>query len=93
MKKLIVVMIMLVGFSTVGFASPKPYTMIQEHYMVVQGDTLDSIASNHIIKNTYGVREIKEFKEGIKELNPQLLQREVEPGEVININYWINTEG
>lgn len=57
MKKLIVVMIMLVGFSTVGFASPKPYTMIQEHYMVVQGDTLDSIASNHIIKNTYGVNQ------------------------------------
>ena len=90
MKKVFLLMIFAVLFgNTIAFANPN-YTLIHDHYTVVQGDTLDSIATKYIVKNTYGKREIREFKEGIKEINPQLLQREVKVGEVININYWIN---
>jgi hypothetical protein len=39
-------------------------------------------------KNTYGIRDIYEFKEGIRELNDWLLTRDVKKGDVLRINYW-----
>lgn len=93
MKKMIIVMFVLLGFSNVCFANAKPYVLIQEEYTVMQGDTLDSITNSHIIKNTYGTREFLEFREGIKQLNPQLLNRPIETGETLHINYWVNNGG
>ena len=51
-------------------------------------DTLDSIAQKYIQKNTYGVRDINEFSEGIREINNWLMTRELKPGDIIRINYW-----
>ena len=39
-------------------------------------------------KNTYGPRELREFIEGIRELNEWLLQRDIAAGDTLRINYW-----
>ena len=72
-----------------GTVEAHPWVFVEDHYTVQSGDTLSKIANEFIKKNTYAPREIREFTEGIKELNPELLKRDVIPGEVININYWI----
>ena len=72
-----------------GTVEAHPWVFVEYHYTVQSGDTLSKIANEFIKKNTYAPREIREFTEGIKELNPELLKRDVIPGEVIDINYWI----
>ena len=72
-----------------GTVEAHPWIFVEDHYTVQSGDTLSRIANEFIKKNTYAPREIREFTEGIKELNPELLKRDVIPGEVIDINYWI----
>ena len=65
--------------------------LIEETYTVQKGDTLWSISETYLKKNTGGRRYILEFQEGIKELNPWLLDTrgQVYPGQVLGINYWI----
>ena len=70
-------------------AANKPYELITEYYTVQDQDTLDSIARTFIKKNTYGKRKLKEFEQGILELNPELLSRDPRQGDVLMINYWI----
>ena len=40
-------------------------------------------------KNTYGPRELKEFKSGIVQLNTWLLSRDVQAGDKVKVNYWV----
>ncbi|BAL84999.1 hypothetical protein SELR_pSRC101920 (plasmid) [Selenomonas ruminantium subsp. lactilytica TAM6421] len=37
---------------------------------------------------TNGARDKTEFREGIRELNDWLLERELQTGDVLRINYW-----
>lgn len=64
------------------------YIFVTEEYRVQKDDTLDSITYMFIKKNTYSYREFDEFKEGIKENNPQLIYRDVEENELLTITYW-----
>jgi nucleoid-associated protein YgaU len=68
--------------------------LVTETYIVQHGDNLWNIAARYMVKNTYGPREIREFYQGIIELNfdsvfagrkPGL----VLPGDRLQINYWI----
>lgn len=79
------------GYAVDVSAAPQNWQLIQDTYKVQEGDSLMSIAQEFIKKNTYGPREINEFKEGIKQLNPELLyQDDVVPGETLQINYWVD---
>lgn len=63
-------------------------------YIVQPGDTLWSIAYEYVGKNTYGPRDVREFKSGIEQLNPWLKTSErqygglVLPGDELIIHYW-----
>jgi ABC-type glycerol-3-phosphate transport system substrate-binding protein len=58
-------------------------------YTVVAGDTLQSIAEKFIVRNTGTVRGIKEFEEGIRDENYEVIgDGGVLPGEILKINYW-----
>ena len=93
MKK-VVIALMAALFVCVGNVSEaaevdhRTWTVVQVSYEVQQGDTLNSIAEKYVQKNTYGSRDINEFREGIRELNDWLLTRELKPGDVLRINYW-----
>ena len=41
-------------------------------------------------KNTYGPRELKEFKSGIVQLNDWLLTRDLQAGDKVKVNYWVS---
>ena len=66
----------------------RAWTLVQVSYEVQQGDTLDSVTEMYMKKNSYGKREFKEFREGIKQLNDWLLERDMKEGDVLRINYW-----
>lgn len=65
--------------------------LVEDTYTVKSGDTLWTISEAYLKKNTGGRRYILEFKEGIKELNPWLLETDgqVKPGDVLRINYFV----
>jgi ABC-type glycerol-3-phosphate transport system substrate-binding protein len=66
----------------------RAWTVVHVSYKVQAGDTLESIAKKYMQKNTYGAREVNEFREGIRELNEWLLTRDIKPGDILRINYW-----
>ena len=66
-----------------------PYQLVEVEYTVQAGDSLDSIAQAYMAKNTYGPRELKEFKSGIVQLNTWLLDRDVQAGDTVRVNYWV----
>ena len=68
------------------------YKLVQDEYTAVKGDTLDSITTAFMKKNTYGKREHDEFRSGIIELNPWMEKRDVHEGDKIKINYWIEVK-
>ena len=70
-------------------AAEVDYVLVEASYTVQASDTLQSIAAAYMQKNTYGKREIREFTEGIRELNEQLVIGTVHTGDIIRINYWI----
>ena len=95
MKKVMVMVAMfftLVCVASSTEAASKPWVLVEDTYVVQPKDTLNSIAVVFMSKNTYAQREIREFTEGIKELNPELDKREVISGETLHINYWIKAE-
>jgi lysM domain protein len=68
--------------------------LVEETYTVRQGDTLWGIAEEYVAKNTGTRRYILEYKSGIEELNPWLMERKgmIYPGDQLTLTYWVKGE-
>ena len=68
--------------------------LVEEVYTVKPGDTVWGIAETYLQKNTGTRRYILEYKSGIEELNPWLLERkgEIYPGDKLTLTYWVKSE-
>lgn len=91
MKKIFLVFLIVLSFSTIVHAAD--YKYVVEDYIVQQGETVEDIAGKFILKNTYGPREIREFISGIRELNDIPNNEDVIQGQAIKISYWIAEKG
>ena len=65
--------------------------LVEETYTVRPGDTIWGIAEEYVAKNTATRRYILEYKSGIEELNPWLLERHgmIYPGDKLTLTYWV----
>ena len=65
--------------------------LVEETYVVRPGDTIWGIAEEYCAKNTATRRYILEYKAGMEELNPWLLDRkgQIYPGDEIRVTYWV----
>ena len=72
----------------------KNAVLVEETYVVKAGDTLWGIADEFCAKNTGTRRYILEYKSGMEELNPWLLDRDglIYPGDEIKVTYWVKGE-
>ena len=72
----------------------KNVVLVEETYTVRPGDTIWGIAEEYCAKNTGTRRYILEYKSGMEELNPWLVERkgEIYPGDVIKVTYWVKEE-
>ena len=72
----------------------KNAVLVEEVYTVRPGDTIWGIAEEFCAKNTGTRRYILEYKSGIEELNPWLLDRkgEIYPGDEIKVTYLVKNE-
>ncbi len=68
--------------------------LVEEVYVVKPGDTLWGISETYLRKNTGTRRYILEYKSGVEENNPWLLDRHgmIYPGDRLNITYWVKGE-
>ena len=64
--------------------------LVEEVYVVKPGDTLWGISETYLRKNTGNRRYILEYKEGIYENNPWLVERKglIQPGDQLVLTYW-----
>ena len=69
----------------------KNAVLVEEVYVVKPGDTLWGISETYLRKNTGTRRYILEYKSGIEELNPWLLERHgmIYPGDELILTYWV----
>ena len=69
--------------------------LVEEVYVVRPGDTIWGIAEEFCAKNTGTRRYILEYKEGMYENNPWLVERDgmIYPGDEIKVTYWVKGEG
>ena len=69
--------------------------LVEETYTVRPGDTIWGIAETYVAKNTATRRYILEYKEGMYENNPWLLERHgmIYPGDRLTLTYWVKGEG
>ena len=89
MKKVFLLLTaMMIMISSTCLASS--YQLVEAEYTVQAGDSLESIAQAYMAKNTYGPRELREFKSGIVQLNTWLLSRDVQAGDKVKVNYWVS---
>ena len=72
----------------------KNAVLVEEVYTVRPGDTIWGIAEEYLAKNTGTRRYILEYKSGIEEMNPWLLDRHgmIYPGDRLTLTYWIKGE-
>lgn len=72
----------------------KEAVLVEETYVVKAGDTLWDIAETYCSKNTGTRRYILEYKEGIYENNPWLVDRKglIYPGDQLVLTYWVKNE-
>ncbi|WP_313990210.1 LysM domain-containing protein [uncultured Selenomonas sp.] len=65
--------------------------LVEEVYVVRPGDTIWGIAETYCAKNTGTRRYILEYKSGIEEMNPWLVERkgEIYPGDRLTLTYWV----
>ncbi|AEC00314.1 LysM peptidoglycan-binding domain-containing protein [Selenomonas sputigena] len=65
--------------------------LVEEVYVVKPGDTRWDIAETYRRKNTGTRRCILEYKAGMEELNPWLMERKgmIFPGDEIKVTYWV----
>lgn len=73
----------------------KNAVLVEEIYVVRPGDTIWGIAEEYVAKNTGTRRYILEYKSGMEELNPWLLDRDgmIYPGDEIKVTYWVKGGG
>ena len=69
--------------------------LVEEVYTVKPGDTIWDIAEEYCAKNTATRRYILEYKAGMEELNPWLLERHgmLYPGDRLKLTYWVKGGG
>ena len=69
----------------------KNVVLVEETYVVQPGDTIWSIAETFCAKNTGTRRYILEYKAGMEENNPWLVERkgEIYPGDELRLTYWV----
>ena len=74
--------------------SDKKVVLVEETYVVRPGDTIWGIAEEYVAKNTGTRRYILEYKEGIYENNPWLVDRKglSRPGDELQMTYWVKGE-
>ena len=72
----------------------KNVVLVEEVYTVRPGDTIWGIAEEFCAKNTGTKRYILEYKAGMEENNPWLVERrgEIYPGDEIKVTYWVKEE-
>ena len=72
----------------------KNAVLVEEVYVVKPGDTLWGISETYLRKNTGTRRYILEYKSGVEELNPWLLERHglIYPGDRLTLTYWVKGE-
>lgn len=68
--------------------------LVEETYTVKSGDTLWDIAETYCAKNTGTRRYILEYKAGMEEMNPWLVERHgfIYPGDRLTLTYWVKGE-